>query len=298
MKKFVRVGIVVLLVLIIISISAACAKSTPTIPPASKPGTVVPSPSVGSPPESLGGIFSRDQATSKEGYGNVQTPTDQRMIVRNGQISLVVNDVTKTRDDIAALAAGLNGYVVSSQIWGEGPDMRGTISIRVPDESFDSTLSEFRKMAVRVPTENTNSQDVTEEYVDLQSRRKNAEATESQYLALLEKSTNVEDTLKIYERLTQIRNEIEQIKGRMQYLERTTSMSLITVSLAPAASAKPLASAGWSSLETLKSALRGLVTLGQVLGTAILWLLVFSPLWGIILVIIIWIRRKRVKSTP
>ena len=80
-------------------------------------------------------------------------------------------------------------------------------------------------------SENTNSQDVTEQYIDLQSRLKNAEATETQYLALLDKAKDVDDILRIYDSLSRIRNEIEQIKGRIQYLERTSSMSLISVNL-------------------------------------------------------------------
>ena len=174
--------------------------------------------------------------------------------------------------------------------------MRGSISIRVPDDRFEQALSELRELAVRVTSESTSSQDVTEEYVDLESRLKNAEATESQYLALLEKATDVEDILSIYESLSRVRSEIEQIKGRMQYLERTSSMSLITTNLKPEATAKPLVRAGWSALEALKSAVRGIVIFGQWLGAIAIWLIIFSPLWGAILGIIYWRRRRRKRA--
>ena len=171
--------------------------------------------------------------------------------------------------------------------------MRGWISIRVPDGKYEQALAELRELAVRVTSESTDSQDVTEQYVDLKSRLKNAEATESQYLALLEKAEKVEDILGIYEALSRVRMEIEQIKGRMQYLERTSSMSLISVRLEPEATAKPLVRAGWSALEALKSAVRGIVTFGQWLGTAAIWVIIFSPLWGTILGVILWRRRKK-----
>lgn len=223
-------------------------------------------------------------------------PNEERMIVRTGEMSLVVEDVVGAKDEIAQLAARYEGYVVSSQISGEEQDMRGYISIRVPDDKFESALAELRDLAVRVTSESTDSQDVTEEYVDLQSRLKNAEATESQYLALLAKATDVEDILRIYERLSQVRREIEQIKGRMQYLERTSSMSLITVRLKPEATAKPLVRVGWNIVEIFKSAIRGIVIAGQVLGTIAIWLLIFSPIWGAILGIIYWRLRKRKKA--
>jgi len=220
---------------------------------------------------------------------------EERMIVRNGDMSLVVEDVVGARDEIAQLAVRFDGYVVSSRISGEEQDMRGWISIRVPDDKFDQALSELRNLAVRVTSESTDSRDVTEEYIDLQSRLKNAEATESQYLALLEEA-KVEDAIRIYELLHQVRSEIEQIKGRMQYLERTSSMSLISVNLKPVATAKPLVRAGWSALEALKSAVRGIVIFGQWLGTIALWVLIFIPIWGTILGIILWRRRRRRKA--
>ena len=103
----------------------------------------------------------------------------------------------------------------------------------------------------------------------------------------------MEDILRIYERLSQVRREIEQIKGRMQYLERTSSMSLISVHLELVASGKPLVGAGWSLTEAFKSAIRGIVTFGQWLVTIAIWLVIFSPLWGAIIGIIYWRRRRR-----
>jgi hypothetical protein len=227
-------------------------------------------------------------------YDETNLPsTEERMIVRTGEMSLVVEEVTQASEEIAQLAASLGGYVVSSSISGEDEDIRGWISIRVPDEQFETALAELRDLAVRVEEERTYSQDVTEEYIDLESRLKNAEATEQQYLALLEKAEDVEDILRIYDYLSQTRQEIEQIKGRMQYLERTTSMSLISVDLEPETTAAPLVRVGWSALEVLKSAARGLVTAGQVLGTIAIWLLIFIPIWGTILGIILWRRHKR-----
>ena len=270
MKKLIMGLALVMLLLVPVS----CAKAP----------EVVPTPSPAPPPSVI-----------KEGgtYSTEVTATQDRMIVRTGDMSLVVKDVIQARDDIAKLAARFDGYVVSSQISGEEEEMRGWISIRVPDEKFDQALTELRNLAVRVKTESTSSQDVTEEYTDLQSRLRNAEATEKQYLALLEKATDVEDILKIYQSLSQVRQEIEQIKGRMQYLERTSSMSQISVSLQPQATAKPLVHAGWSALETLKSAVRGIVIFGQWLGTIAMWLIIFIPVWGTILGIIYWRRKKK-----
>ena len=274
--------IIGLALVILLLVPVSCAKAPEVVP---SPPTPSPEPM---PPMAM-------SPGGEEAYRVETLPSteEDRMIVRTGDMSLVVKDVIQARDDIAKLAARFDGYVVSSQISGEEEEMRGWISIRVPDEKFDQALTELRNLAVRVKTESTSSQDVTEEYTDLQSRLRNAEATEKQYLALLEKATDVEDILKIYQSLSQVRQEIEQIKGRMQYLERTSSMSQISVSLQPQATAKPLVHAGWSALETLKSAVRGIVIFGQWLGTIAMWLIIFIPVWGTILGIIYWRRKKK-----
>jgi len=217
----------------------------------------------------------------------------ERLIIRNGSISLVVNEVTEARDEIEEIALRLEGWVVSSNIYGEEENMRGNITIRIPNEQFDRTLSELRILAVRVTSETTNTQDVTEEYVDLQSRLANAEATEDQYLALLEQAKEIEDILNIYEALSGIRYDIEQLKGRIQYLEQTSAMSMISVDLTPALSLGPVVRPGWSANEALNSAIRGLTTFGQGLGTAFIWIGIFSPIWGTALGIAYWRHRRK-----
>jgi hypothetical protein len=68
-------------------------------------------------------------------------------------MSLVVEDVVKARDNIAQLAVGFGGWVVSSQISGQEQEMRGWISIRVPDDKFEQVMAELGKLAVRVTSE-------------------------------------------------------------------------------------------------------------------------------------------------
>jgi hypothetical protein len=270
--------IIGLALVILLLVPVSCAKAQEPPPP----GVISPEEG-GMAPSAPDKVYSPESLPS----------TEERMIVRTGEMSLVVEDVTQASDDIAQLAARFDGYVVSSWISGEEEELRGKITIRVPDDKFDQALAELRDLAVRVNSESTYSEDVTEEYIDLESRLKNAEATEKQYLALLEKAVDVEDILRIYESLSQVRQEIEQIKGRMQYLERTSSMSLISVYLEPAATAKPLVHAGWSALEALKSAVRGIVIFGQWLAILAIWLLIFIPIWGTILGIIYWRRRRK-----
>jgi len=155
----------------------------------------------------------------------------ERMIVRSGNMRLVVNDVAETIDRIVGITEDFDGYVVSSNRWKEGERLVGAITVRVPAEYFDTVMRTLRDLAVEVRSENTSSQDVTEEYVDLSAKLQNLEATEEQLLRIMEKAEKVEDILSVQRELSRTREEIERTKGRMQYLERTSETSLIEVQL-------------------------------------------------------------------
>ena len=155
----------------------------------------------------------------------------ERMIVRTGNMALVVEDVSATIEQISVMTVGFKGYVVNSNVWQNNERLFGNISFRVPAERFDDAIRALRVLAVDVTSETTNSQDVTEEYTDLTAKLKNLEATEAQLLKILEKAQTVEDTLNVQRELSRVRGDIEQTKGRMQYLERTSATSLISVSL-------------------------------------------------------------------
>jgi len=178
--------------------------SVPEAPP--KGGVTVPStttpPSIGYP------------QTPGEDYehGNGESVSIDRMIIRTGDMYLVVEDV-------------------ASNSWQERERTMGNISIRVLAEHFDEAIRALRGMAVEVNRESTSGRDVTEEYVDLSARLSNLEASEAQLLQLMEQAGNVTEILEVQRELTSTRSEIEQIKGKMQYLEDSSSTSLIQVYL-------------------------------------------------------------------
>jgi hypothetical protein len=213
-----------------------------------------------------------------------------RKIVKTGYLTLEVDDTVEAMNGVAAIAKELGGYVVSSNKHEDDSTTYGRVSIRVPAERFDEAFDRLRQLAIAVPYENTDSRDVTEEYTDLEAQLRNLEATEAQYLALLDKAETVEDILNVQRALSDVRGEIERIKGRMQYLERTSDMSLIEVNLQETS---PLGGTGWNALETFKSAISGLVTFGKVLANIAIWLVIFCPIWIPIIFLIRFLRRRR-----
>ncbi len=153
------------------------------------------------------------------------------MIVRTGDMALVVADIPATIARITQIAGEHQGYVVSSQSWKEGQLLRGTISIRVVASDYDTVVNEVSNLAVEVTSQTTSSQDVTEEYIDLTAQLNNLEATEQQLLKIMSQAQTVDDILAVQQQLTATRDSIERTKGRMQYLEKTSSTSLLNIQL-------------------------------------------------------------------
>ena len=244
---------------------------------------------LGPPPPSV--PFTEDGQAPKAGSDKEASipggGTVERKIVRTGQITLEVEDIAANMGKIADLATQLSGYVVSSHKYEGERSTSGSITIRVPSDRFDEAFDKLRDLGISVPYENTQARDVTEEYVDLEARLRNLEATEAQYLALLEKAEEVEDMLKVQRELSNVREAIERIEGQMKYLERTSEMALIEVSLEETKSLV----APWSVSGAAKSAVRGLITFGRGLATVIIWLGVFCWIW--IPILVIWLRRRR-----
>jgi hypothetical protein len=286
MKKLLMFFVPVVLITALL-LSAGCSGSNIRTEPGIAPA---PAPMPAPMPPSMGekSYIVEDTAQSSElGGGDTE-----RRIVRTGYMTLEVKDISTAINDISMLATQINGYVVSSSKQGDEDRLSGRISIRVPVERFEETLDKLRKMAIEVPYESTEGRDVTEEYSDLKAQLRNLEATEAQYLELLKKADKVEDILKVQRELSNVRGQIERTKGRIQYLERTSDMALIEVSLQQT---RPLGETGWSALKTLTSAARGLVTFGKILVDILIWIAIFSPVW-IPIVVLVWYFTKRRKA--
>ena len=290
MNKLLKISIPVLLILGLI-LSAGCAPAAPTPMPAPVPEEGLPPPPGAPPPMQSGGkTYTSDSDESRSVSIEYDEVTVDRKIVRTGHLTLEVEDIVETIDEVAALAEELGGYVVSSQKREREDRTSGHVFVRIPVERFDEAFDRLRQLAVDVPYESTEGRDVTEEYTDLEAQLHNLEATEAQYLVLLEKAEKVEDILNVQRELSSVRGVIERIKGRMQYLERTSDMSLIEISLQET---KPLGTTGWSAFETFKSAISGLITFGKVLANIAIWLAVFCPIWIAVIFLIRFILRRR-----
>ena len=233
-----------------------------------------------------------------------------RMIVRTGSLAIVVEDTEETLEAIERLASELGGYVSDLQSWRQDDQMAATVTVRILAASFDQARERIKELAIEVESENASGQDVTEEYVDLEARLNNLEVAEEELLELLasaqETHKDAESILAIYNEITNVRMQIEQIKGRMQYLESASELATLTITVTPEEIEEPVVEPGWEPLRQARDALRTLVNALKGLSTVMIWVvLFFLPLAAILLLplILVWLvwylrrrRRRRAKA--
>ncbi|MBP8864589.1 MAG: DUF4349 domain-containing protein [Anaerolineae bacterium] len=198
------------------------------------------------------------------------------MIVYNGSLELVVSDALQAQEDVQRVIEGVNGYVVSSESYRyEQGLITVNMRVRVPAEKFHEVMAQLRKLALEVNHDSTSSEDVTQEYVDLESKLRALEAKAARLEELMKEAEDTEAVLAVYRELSATQQEIEQVKGRMQYLERSSAMATISVTLTPDELSRPVEVAGWRPQGTAKRAVEALLNTLKFLGNALIWIVIY-----------------------
>ncbi len=154
--------------------------------------------------------------------------SQNRIIVHTARMSLVVEDVGNGVDRITSIAAELGGWMVSSD---RTSRHTGSVAIRVPAGSLDEALSRIEDAGLEVESQSVTSQDVTDEYINVESRLVSLRATRERLLSFLEQAEDVEDALMVERELSGLEERIEGMQGRLNYLSQTSAFSLIEVSM-------------------------------------------------------------------
>lgn len=235
----------------------------------------------------LNSVVNAEEAPVAMGYDSSQTtanyfaePDQQRMVIKNADLSIVVKDAEIKIKEITKLTVELGGYVVSSNVsesyLPDGSKVpEGTIMIRVPQEKLTEVLEKIKADVVEVQTDTLSGQDVTKEYTDLSSQLKNLQATEKKLTEIMDKAEKTEDVLAVFTQLTQIRGQIEVIAGQMKYYEQSAAMSAVNVRILAEKTIQPIEIAGWRPDGQARDALQALVNFFQGFVNFLIWLVIF-----------------------
>jgi len=239
------------------------------------------------------------EAASKDlaNLPNAAPRSSIRMIIKNGEMTLLVADTDRALDQATGIAVNSGGYVVSSKTWNSGEFKSAALTMGVPSDQFEAVQRQLRALAVEVRSETSSGQDVSDEFVDLQSRLTNLEATATRIRELLKDAKDVDEALQVNIKLSEVESEIEQIKGRMQYLKDRSAFSTIVLNLQPVVPTPT--PAAWQPGKTVESAAHSAGNLLRGLIDGTIWLVVALGPVLIPLALVVWLivraQRKRAK---
>jgi len=221
----------------------------------------------------------------------------QRMVIKNANLSIVVDDPAASLDAVAELAEELGGFVVSSNLTQVRTENgvrvpQADITVRVPAEELDQALEAIKSGAGRVLSENVSGEDVTQEYTDLESRLRNLESAEARLIQIMEQAEDTEDVLSVYNRLVEVQEQIELIKGQMQYYERSAALSAISVRIQANEAVQPLKIGNWQPVGVAKRAIQALINTLTFFGDAAIWILLYLLPVLLVLAVPFWLLWK------
>ena len=158
--------------------------------------------------------------------------SESRKVIRTVGLELLVRNSRESASKIEQLTYATRGEVEKAELRNYAETSQtGTLTIRVPSEQLDNVVASLRKLALRVQIEHWESRDISREYMDNEARLRNMKAEEQQYLVLLRRSGSMKDTLEVTEKISEVRGEIEQLQGELNWWSHQVAMSAIQISL-------------------------------------------------------------------
>jgi hypothetical protein len=170
-----------------------------------------------------------DEAGGNAGFADGSTLPVARMVIKTAALSVRVKDVPGANTRAIQLAEGSGGFVQSSSQWDDG-GVRADLSLRVPPEGFLPLIRSLESLG-KVEGKSISGEDVTEEYYDLDARLENLGEVRRRLFELLDRAAKVTDAIEVEQQLERVGGEINQIKGRMKYLQSMAGMATINLSL-------------------------------------------------------------------
>jgi hypothetical protein len=180
--------------------------------------------------ESISEDDERSQKSSNSFVDQNVSKLDERKLIKTGSLSFKTEDIENTKIEIEKICRALNGYIANEHGGSDGERLYYEQNIRIPAADFERFIQAIEKLAPSFENKNIVSQDVTEEFVDIEARLKTKKELERRYLELLQVAKTVEDMLAIETQIGNVRAEIESVEGRLNVIKNKISFSTLTIS--------------------------------------------------------------------
>jgi hypothetical protein len=220
--------------------------------------------------------------------------SQNRIVIQDTNLSLAVKDVPDAVKNILSTAQSLGGFLVNSYLSQPQSAASGNITVRVPSDKRDQALTAFKQFSSKVVSESVFGNDVTDQYVDLDTRLTILNNTKQKFTDILNKAVTVSDLMSVQQQLINIQNQIDSVKGQKKYLEQSAKLSKVTIYLSTDELSLPYAPTNvWRPVVVFKEAVRSLFGTLQSLMSLVIWLVAYLPIIIPAIVVVYLIKRKK-----
>jgi cell division septal protein FtsQ len=217
-------------------------------------------------------------------------PTPEQKLIKTVRIGIEVNQFNLARKDIDSLIRINSAWVSNEYMYNTDYQISSNITVRVPSERLDVFSNQVIAISKKVNFQNTETQDVTEEFIDVESRLKNQRTLEQKFISLLRRTDSIEEIIKIETKLNEIRSDIESFEGRLKYLGNRVQFSTVNLEVSQRIDYKFIPEPMESFWERFKNSLHkgwmGFVAF-------LLFLIKLWPLWLILSVLVFIVLKYR-----
>jgi hypothetical protein len=212
---------------------------------------------------------SEGEPTDDSGAIGVNLDVSQdRKVIRQARLELQADDTRAAFDRIVELAEAAGGFISNatvSPVEGEDDQPEVVMTLRIPAAQLTQTMASIKGSVEEVISESQGAQDVTDQYIDLEARLTNLSALEVELRALLvevrqQPDADPDELLRVFTEISNVRGEIEQIQGQLNYLDDVVALASLDISLTPTPSVVPIVEDTWEPVEVARDALRNLVS--------------------------------------
>jgi hypothetical protein len=211
--------------------------------------------------------------------------------VGRGRLNATINQAT----DVVRRAKGI--YVGSSTAVPSGQPASGQVTFRVPVDAFEPVLRELKGLGT-YRGEKSSTDDVTNQYIDLNGQLAAWRAQERVYLRLLDRARSVTDVIAVQNQLQQVQSNIERLQGQLNYLEDQSSFSTIVLQLSEPGAAGPAGEPSGRLARAWATAVNGLGVMAAAVLVALVWLTPLAVVAGLVLLGLRALRRPRPAPAP
>ncbi len=213
-----------------------------------------------------------------------------RKVIKTAELDVEVENLDDAQKQVVAMVDRLGGFISSLTVSDYTTSRVSEIVARVPSEHFREVYDAVKALG-KVERDHIGGQDVTEEFMDLERRIANKQAEEERVREMFKQATTVEDLLKVEQRLSEVRMEIEGYQGRLRFLKDQVKYSTLTITLTEYGEAPIEETGGWRLEYHLKGAVRALISAIRAIVVAIIYIAIpGAVVWIPLLIIIALIR--------